>query len=154
MGVNGDFTNKSFPLKKIAVSFWINTDLGIDPNLIPCTVNKKMEFIYLWFTHFSPFQKEISPPSKAWVIGRVGNFHHPLFISQSQGGLQKVWGKLVCMFVEWLLPPWCRRVGKCMRVRNSAGFGWWGNSLWNGLWLITLNSALTVWGIKFGSIHK
>ena len=31
---------------------------------------------------------------------RLVNFHQPLFISQSQGGLQKAWVKLICIFVE------------------------------------------------------
>ena len=41
-----------------------------------------------------------------------GGKFSPYFISQSQGGLLKVWVKLICMFVEQISPPWCMRMVK------------------------------------------
>ena len=41
--------------------------------------------------------------------------NHPLFISQSQDGLQKVWVKLICMFVKQISPPWGMRVVKMQK---------------------------------------
>ena len=51
--------------------------------------------------------------------GTLVIFHHLLFISQSLGGLQNVWVKLICMLVEKFCPLCCKRVG------NYQGyFGW------------------------------
>ena len=79
-----------------------------------------------------------------WNCQRVVNFHHHhLFISQSQCGLQKVWVKLICIFVEQVSPPW-----GMYGVQNAAGWGiitlhsvcrWW-NSLWNDLLYLTYYS--------------
>ena len=45
-----------------------------------------------------------------------GEFSPPSVISQSQGALQKVWVKLISMFVEQFSSPWYKRVG------NSPGY--------------------------------
>ena len=53
---------------------------------------------------------------------RVRNFPHPLFISQSQGDLQKVWVKLSFMFVEQFSSPWCMRVKKMHKCAEFHTF--------------------------------
>ena len=72
-----------------------------------------------YYSIFTYFHSLVSPP---WCIHKslLHSFlYHitpwdpvftTLFISQSQGGLQEVWVKLICMFVEQISPPWCMKV--------------------------------------------
>ena len=50
-------------------------------------------------------ENPVSPPYKAWVISIT------LFLSANhKNGLQKVWVKLICTFVEQVSLPWYMRV--------------------------------------------